>query len=168
MSEKSGGSGKWCQPSVPHKGWTCVDVEDLGEPSETCEMCETQEIRYVHVMEHRDYPQGLRVGCVCAGHMEQDYERARRREKVMRSAAGRRARWLSRKWRTSRSGNPFINTDGYNVVVFPRTPDRTHWGFRIQNQLTQQTVSARQPCPSEDAAKLRALDAMIWLKERGR
>jgi hypothetical protein len=43
--------GKWSQPGVPHKGWVCVDIEDLGEPSLTCEMCESQNIRYVHYME---------------------------------------------------------------------------------------------------------------------
>jgi hypothetical protein len=25
--------GKWSMPSVPHKGWHCVDIEDLGEPN---------------------------------------------------------------------------------------------------------------------------------------
>lgn len=32
--------GEWAQCGVPHKGWTCVDIEDLGEPSAVCEMCE--------------------------------------------------------------------------------------------------------------------------------
>ena len=44
-------SGKWAQPGVPHKGWTRVDIEDLGEPSEVCAMREIQEIRYVHHMQ---------------------------------------------------------------------------------------------------------------------
>ena len=26
------GRGKWGKGGVPHKGWKCVDVEDLGEP----------------------------------------------------------------------------------------------------------------------------------------
>ena len=25
-------TGKWIQPGVPHKGWVCVDIEDLGAP----------------------------------------------------------------------------------------------------------------------------------------
>jgi hypothetical protein len=40
--------GKWSQAGVPHRGWSCVGVEDLGAPEATCEMCETQKIRYVH------------------------------------------------------------------------------------------------------------------------
>src|SRR5947208_2472855 len=30
-----------------------------------CEMCEAHPIRYVHTMEHPDYPDTLDVGCVC-------------------------------------------------------------------------------------------------------
>lgn len=49
--------GKWSMPGVPHKGWTCIDIEDLGAPDAVCEMCERQDIRYVHAMEHPDYPE---------------------------------------------------------------------------------------------------------------
>ena len=47
--------GKWSEQGVPHKGWRCIDVEDLGEFDSVCEMCDTQEIRYVHYMQHSDY-----------------------------------------------------------------------------------------------------------------
>ena len=33
-------SGKWENPSVPHSGWECIDIQDLGEPVMTCQMCE--------------------------------------------------------------------------------------------------------------------------------
>jgi hypothetical protein len=34
------GFGKWSQRGVPHKGWTCIGVEDLGrEDRAICEMC---------------------------------------------------------------------------------------------------------------------------------
>lgn len=89
--------GKWVQPGVPHKGWTCVDLDDLGVPDAVCEMCETQEIRYVHYMQHRDYPAVLGVGCVCAEYMEQDYEAPRQRERNLVNAARRRERWLKRR-----------------------------------------------------------------------
>jgi len=58
--------GKWSEATVPHKGWSCVGVDDLEEPSQVCEMCESVDIRYVHYMEHPDYPATLAVGCVCA------------------------------------------------------------------------------------------------------
>ena len=66
-------NGKWAEPGVPHKGWSCDAVTDLGEPLEICGMCETAEIRYVHSMSHPEYPDVLDVGCICAEHMEEDY-----------------------------------------------------------------------------------------------
>jgi len=49
--------GKWSMPGFPHSGWTCIDIENLGAPDAICEMCERQDIRYVHAMEHPDYPE---------------------------------------------------------------------------------------------------------------
>ncbi len=98
------GRGKWSQAGVPHSGWQCVEIEDRGEPLAKCEMCESQTIRYIHYMEHLGYPQILEVGCVCAGHMEGDISAARTRESSMKSRAGKRARWLTRKWRISAKG----------------------------------------------------------------
>lgn len=69
MTETTG-TGKWTQAGVPHKGWTCIDIEELEEQDHLCEMCEARHIRFVHVMEHSDHGETLRVGCVCAGHMD--------------------------------------------------------------------------------------------------
>ena len=73
--------GKWSEAGVPKKGWNCIGIDDLEEPSQTCEMCGTAEIRYVHYMQHPDYPEELAVGCICAENMEQDYVRPRERER---------------------------------------------------------------------------------------
>jgi hypothetical protein len=96
--------GKWSQPGVPHHGWICVGMEDLGEPTGECEMCESQAIRYVHQMKHPEYPDELGVGCVCAEHMETDKGASRSREKDLKNVAEKRKRWLTRKWRLSEKG----------------------------------------------------------------
>ena len=159
-------SGKWSQVGVPHKGWTCVSVDDLGVPDTVCEMCETQEIRYVHHMEHPDYRESLAVGCICAQHMENDYEAPRRRERILRNAAQRRRLWLGRKWQVSAKGNAYLNTDGMNITVYRRT--RILWAARIEERTTGQSVTSKGRYTSEHAAKLAAFDAMIFLKhERG-
>jgi hypothetical protein len=64
-------NGLWRLPHVPHCGWTCVDIEDLGCGNTIrCEMCRAKHVRYVHLMAHPDYPfDGLRAGCVCAERM---------------------------------------------------------------------------------------------------
>ena len=79
-------------------------------------MCESTQIRYVHTMEHPDYPETLCVGCVCAEHMEQDYLRPRLREQNLRSKSRRRKTWIKRNWRTSAKGNLYLNTEGYNLT----------------------------------------------------
>lgn len=159
-------AGKWSQAGVPHKGWTCTSVEDLGAPDAVCEMCETLEIRYVHHMEHPDYPEALDVGCVCAENMENDYEAPRRRERALKNAAQRRRRWLSRKWNISAKGNAYLNTDGLNITVFRKTP--AEWGAWIEDKMTGQSATSKRRYSTEDAAKLAAFDAMVFLKqERG-
>jgi hypothetical protein len=40
------------QAGVPHKGWHCIDIEELNEQDHICEMCEARQVRFVHVMEH--------------------------------------------------------------------------------------------------------------------
>jgi hypothetical protein len=157
-------TGKWRVPGVPHRGWVCTDIEDLGEPDEVCEMCETMEIRFVHTMTHPDYPEELRVGRVCAGHMEGDSTGAREREARVRKRSSRRDRWLQRRWRTSRNGNPFINTkDGLNVVVFRKGQD---WGARLVDRHTGYIAASNKSYASEAAAKLAAFDAIERYRER--
>lgn len=157
-------SGKWNQEGVPHKGWSCVDVEDLGEPSETCEMCEAQEIRYVHYMSHPDHPAVLAVGCVCAERMEEDYAAPKERERRLRGAAARRQRWLGRKWRLSQAGNSYLNTDGFNITIYRKGAG---WGGRILEGRTQRFVESRRDYASSEAAKLGAFDGMIFLQGKG-
>lgn len=74
-------SGGLCYDySVPRHGWECIDYEDLGDLNETCEWCGTTEIRYVHVMEHPNYPETVRVGCVCAERMGEPEAKKRERK----------------------------------------------------------------------------------------
>ena len=47
--------GLWRDPAIPKAGWECIAVNDQGEPSDICEMCQVAEIRYVHVMVHPDH-----------------------------------------------------------------------------------------------------------------
>jgi hypothetical protein len=156
---ESTGTGKWAQPGVPHKGWRCIGIDDLGEPSTTCEMCEVQEIRYVHTLEHPNYPQRLDCGCVCAGHMTEDLVGAKEREGRLKNAASRRKRWLSRKWKASAKGNPHLKAGDFHVVVYPSRLQ--HWGFRLMRG--QETWASTRWYASEDRAKLAAFDAMIGL-----
>ena len=142
-----------------------MGVEDLGSPEQLCEMCESADVRYVHVMAHSDYPDTLSVGCVCAEHMEGDYVNPREREKKIRNATQRRKTWMKRTWRTSQKGNIFINTDGYNVTIFRQPNLRDGWGISVANRATGKSQFSRKKYSSEQAAKSAALDALLWAKD---
>ncbi len=159
--------GRWSEPGVPHKGWRCVDFIDLGRPSETCGMCEGQEIRYVHVMEHADYPESIRAGCVCAENMEADTVAApgaaKDRERRAKSLEARRWRWVERVWRVSRRGNPFLNVDHFNVTLFRK---QKAWSGLIEDRKSGQKIFAKRRYADQNSAKLAAFDAVAILKDR--
>lgn len=137
-------NGKWSQPGVPHRGWTCHGVTDLGEPMETCEMCEQQTIRYVHEMHHADYGV-LHCGCVCAGHMEGDVVAARRREASAKRETARRLAWANTGWRPSKRGNPYRKKDGVCVTLFRRDGA---WAYSIAAGDNVRFPTERYPTPS--------------------
>jgi hypothetical protein len=87
---------KWQQPGIPHRGWRCLDVYDLGDVQQTCDMCQTAQIRYVHIMAHPNYDGTLEVGCVCAGHMLEDYVAPQRREAELKRQQRQRERQIAR------------------------------------------------------------------------
>lgn len=163
MDGPTGGRGKWGQPGVPKRGWVCQGIEDLGEPLETCGMCETMTIRYVHLMAHEDYPEELACGCICSGHMEQDIEAAKVRETTMKNRARRREAWPDlRAWRLSRSGNLTITKDGYRVTVF-----EAGRGYRVSvgRQFSDKPRFGRRVYEDERKAMLASFDAFMWAKE---
>lgn len=152
--------GKWSALGIPHKGWLCVDIEDLGEPQVLCEMCESQTIRYVHHMEHPLYPTALAVGCVCAGHMEGDLNAARNRDAAMQSRASKRNRWTTRKWKNSVNGNPTIKADGFRVTVYRRGAG---WSATLSSLDGLGVLHAKRNFTSIDQAKLAAFDHITRL-----
>ena len=156
-------SGLWSQPGVPHRGWRCVGVEDIrpdGQPEyeteyATCQMCGNERIRFVHMMEHSEFDGVIEAGCVCAEKMSGDYVTPRLQEGRLRKKASRKARWLSRKWRTSHKGNHYLNVDGLNLVVFPATFKPGRWSFSVDGEFSRTTYA------THDEAKL-ALFEEFW------
>jgi hypothetical protein len=186
------GRGKWGRAGVPHRGWECVrwydnkdrydgqgrsgpeeDVrlhptfELAGNEGETiCQMCESTEIRYVHVMQHPDYREGdLHCGCICAGHMSGNLAAARSRERSMRNRATRRGRFPRRKgWKVSAKGNSHIKVDGYHVVLVRRGGG---FGIGLTPPGAEDMMWGRKTYPTEHAARLGAFDAIEIVRERG-
>jgi hypothetical protein len=160
-------SSRWDTPNIPHKGWTCVDVFDVraeGESVEettyeSCEMCGNERIRFVHLMRHQEHPTELRVGCVCAEKMSNDYVTPYKREQVLRSRADRRTKWLARKWRRSAKGNLWIKAGDFHVIVAAEIGQPGKFRGFINNKRGKFLYE------SEDTARLALFDAIEKMKE---
>lgn len=140
----------WNQPGVPHKDWYCIEVIDLADdPSvededdyETCQMCGKERIRFVHIMQHKDYPGPLRVGCVCAEKMSDDPVRPKEKEIELRNRASQRSRWLIRKWRESASGNFYLKIDGHHIGVARRQSGR--WAYWLDKDSGPRLYNSKE------------------------
>ena len=141
----------WGLAGAPRSGWFYGTVEDLGDPSGICEMCNKEQIRYMHVLEHFKHPT-LRVGCICAEKMTEDRTGPRTRENKVKSKAARKKKWLTRKWKTSVAGNDFLNTDGKNVVIYQKDG---RWGFKVGDTFSSEFY------PTSESAKLEAFE-VLW------
>jgi hypothetical protein len=142
---------RWDRLGIPHKGWTCVGIDDLGEGnSQSCEMCGNERVRFLHVMEHPEIEESFSVGCVCSAKMTGDYAAAQERTTVMKNRAERRRRWLTRTWKLSQSGNPRLNIDGKYLTVYRGRFGG--WGFRFGS------IRSKKFYPTLDEAKLALFD----------
>jgi hypothetical protein len=131
----------WDKESIPHKGWTCVDMIDLGEDSEDmdfesrkmelyeeCEMCNHEGIRYVHIMEHPKYEGQLRVGCTCAEKMEDEYVSPQKREKDLKNRHKRKMNFLKRSWECRSNGNIVLKYKGKYITIMNSNYDQSDFG----------------------------------------
>lgn len=111
----------WKRDDVPHSGWECTGITDLGAPNGICKMCGKQIIRYVHHMRHMSYPHIIGAGCVCAGRMEGDEERAVKREADLKNREARRQSFIAHPRKRSKNGNEYIK---YKDEIFTVLPDK--------------------------------------------
>lgn len=147
----------WKRDDVPHTGWTCIGITDLGEPCGVCEMCGYQIIRYVHHMVHPNYHQ-LNVGCVCAGKMEGNVEAAKKREQEFKKKQSRLENFRNRKWKESRNGNAYAKIKEHLVVLY-KIKNSSNWKYSLDNTFCVEVFSTRKE--AIDAA-FEALDKVIY------
>ena len=142
----------WNREDVPKSGWMCTGVTDLGEPIGICQMCGHQIIRYVHHMVHPQF-RPLGVGCICAGKMEGDIEKARRRENDFKNKESRRQHFMERKWRQSRNNNQYLKIKDHLIVLYYRER-RGDWQYALDG------VFCAEAFETQEAAKLAAFEAL--------
>ena len=142
----------WNNPNVPKEGWMCIGVTDLGKPVGVCQMCGHQIIRYVHHMIHPQY-RPLDVGCICAGKMEGNIERAKQRENDFKNKEARRENFKNRKWKNSKNNNPFIKIKDHLIVLY-YNKIYNNWKYSLDNVFCVEVYETK------DAAMNAAFEAL--------
>ncbi|MBP2657697.1 MAG: hypothetical protein H6Q69_729 [Firmicutes bacterium] len=90
------------------------DADDMDfdtrkdEQYEECEMCNQEGVRYVHLMQHPKYPGELRVGCICAAKMEEDYD-STRTKKILKNRHMRKMNFLKKEWNVAPTVIMYLN-----------------------------------------------------------
>lgn len=147
----------WKRDDVPHSGWACTGITDLGEPADICEMCGHQIIRYVHHMIHPNY-RPLSAGCICAGKMEGDIEAARKRERELRNRAARKENFQKRKWKRSKNGNAYLKIKDHLIVLY-KLSEGSKWKYAIDSKFRDELYKSRE---SAIEAAFNALDKVLF------
>lgn len=117
-------------------GWRCVGISDLGKPSAVCGLCLRMTVRYLHHMSHLD-GRRLNVGCVCAGKLEGNNERAKEREADFKNKLARQANFAKRKLSTSRNGNLYLKYNGHVLVVLEDKYQQNLWRYVLDGDFSQ-------------------------------
>ena len=141
----------WNQKGLPHRGWTCDGVEELDAATFTCEMCAKENIRFVHSMSH---PEGynIGVGCICAGHLTEQYHdmREMNRQAVSRANQKRyskkrleksKAEWIQQPWvdwSTQKEMGGLKNVG--DILAHWYTPDNSVWRYDYRILIDSQEV----------------------------
>ncbi len=134
---------RWSKEGIPHKGWEYVGVIDLGEdvcegdpiPYESCEMCDQEKIRYVHILKHPDYVGEIHVGCDCASKMIEGYVSPTEIEKGLRNRTNRRKNFMKQKWILKpENGNYTLKYKGEYITIM-RSKFGSGWGVAFKGQF---------------------------------
>ncbi len=162
-------SFQWDKKDIPHKGWFLVNVIDIRENGESisetdyqkCMMCNNEKIRYVHIVEHPNYPETLNVGCICAEKMTNDYVNPKKQEKLLRNKAQRLNNWLKKNWKISAKGNIYLKFKDNFITIITDTNSKKYkccvnnvWGNKLFNTI--------------DEAKIAAFKGVEYFKENNR
>ena len=150
----------WNEPDFPKTGWTCTGVTDLGAPEGVCEMCGYQIIRYVHHMYHLESGRSLDCGCICAGKLEGNINKARKREVDFKNKQQRKINFKKKKWKKSARGHEYLKIKNHLIVLF-HFMDSNKWKYSIDNEFSTSAYPTRDACLE---AVFNALEELLYGK----
>ena len=125
---------------IPKDGWICTGVSDLGAATGFCQYC-GQTIRYVHHM-YNDRYGSMNVGCICAGKLEGDIEKARQREQDYKNKQARKENFKKRKWKLSKNNNRYVTIKNHLIVLY-YSAKNDNWKYSIDNKFSVEVFLTR-------------------------
>jgi hypothetical protein len=144
----------------PRSGWTLLSTTDNETASFECENCGYPHVRYEHELRHEKTKQRVRVGCVCAEHLTQDFVTPKLRERGLKSRAGRRMRWPTLNWRLSGKGNLYLKKSGMVIVLKQGPLGGWAASYKPKDALDHEWVHLTAWHDTASAAKLAAFDSL--------
>lgn len=132
---------RWEREGIPQKGWKEIGVEDLresleyGNPVEykQCEMCGQEKIRYVHILQHPNFSGELRVGCICAEHMTDDYINPQKKERELKNRLNRKKNFMRKEWQERSEGKYLLRYKG-EIIMIMKSKFGPGWGVLYGGQ----------------------------------
>lgn len=147
------------RPGIPRTGWLLMDTFDNRTADFVCQNCKFPHVRYVHELKYKKTSKRVRVGCVCAQHLTEDFATPRLRETALKGRASRRMRWPTLNWKRSAKGNLYLKKGG--VVIVVKCGQRGGWSASYKSEDGDPNwiqIEGWHDTPEE--AKLVAFDAL--------
>jgi len=104
-------------PAFPLTEWEYIRVKDLRDKKERCPCCRRQTFRFGHILEHSDWPEPIRVGCVCAGRLTGDEEAPVRMQKVEERISKITENFFSAKWQDAGLGGIVAKVGRFKIQI---------------------------------------------------
>lgn len=153
-------------PEPPQDGWWLRRWEDLGADPAFWIRCDNKcghRLRYVHFLNHHDWPGCIKVGCCCAAKLSSDYDPTEYERRMISLAKREQLFVTSPRWRVSKKGNPWLKAGKRIVTIFSKGP----WWFACIAKKGEPQPSWGNDFLSIEAAKRWAFRRLEELKEEG-
>jgi DNA helicase-2/ATP-dependent DNA helicase PcrA len=111
-------------------------------------------------MYHLESGRSLGCGCICAGKLEGDINKARKREADFKNKQQRKINFKKKKWKKSARGHEYIKFKNHLIVLF-HFMDSNKWNYTIDNKFSTGTYPTRDACLE---AVFNALEELLYGK----
>ena len=109
-------------------------------------------------MYHQETGRSLDCGCVCAGKLEGDINKARKREADFKNKTQRRLNFTKKKWKRSSKGNEYLKWKNHLIVMYC-FKNSGKYNFAIDGEFNKQYYNTRSECIS---AIFNALESLLY------